>query len=194
MKYDDFLKNKRFVLESSGFDIDRSELNPMLYNFQKDIVRWALKKGKACIFADCGLGKTPMQLSWAYQVHRHTGGSVLYVVMYVSALAVSSLADLFKHKDNPNYNAVGASGAVSAVLFASVFFEPTMGIYFYFIPIPIPGFIFAPLYLIYCQWMARRNMDNIGHTAHFWGAVYGFIFPLIIKPSLFYHFINSFNV
>nr|WP_297873492.1 DEAD/DEAH box helicase [uncultured Blautia sp.] len=77
MNYNDFLKNKRFVLESSGFDIDKSELNPMLYDFQKDIVRWALKKGKACIFADCGLGKTPMQLSWAYQVHKHTGGMIL---------------------------------------------------------------------------------------------------------------------
>ena len=57
MEYKEFLQNKRFVLESSGFDIDKSELNPMLYDFQKDIVRWALKKGKACIFADCGLGK-----------------------------------------------------------------------------------------------------------------------------------------
>lgn len=56
------------MTESSGFDIDKSDLNPMLYDFQKDIVRWALKKGKADIFADCGLGKTPMQLSWAYQV------------------------------------------------------------------------------------------------------------------------------
>ena len=77
MDYKEFLQNKRFVLESSGFDIDKSELNPMLYEFQKDIVRWALKKGKACIFADCGLGKTPMQLSWAYQVHKHTGGKIL---------------------------------------------------------------------------------------------------------------------
>ena len=77
MDYNEFLANKRFVLESSGFDIDKSELNPMLYDFQKDIVRWALKKGKACIFADCGLGKTPMQLSWAHQVHVHTGGKVL---------------------------------------------------------------------------------------------------------------------
>ena len=77
MEYKDFLQNKRFVLESSGFDIDKSELNPMLYDFQKDIVKWALKKGKACIFADCGLGKTPMQLSWAYQVCKHTGGKVL---------------------------------------------------------------------------------------------------------------------
>ena len=77
MTYKEFLENKRFVLESSGFDIDKSELNPMLYDFQKDIVRWALKKGKACIFADCGLGKTPMQLSWAYQVNKHTGGKIL---------------------------------------------------------------------------------------------------------------------
>lgn len=77
MEYLEFLKSKRFVLESSGFDIDKTELNPMLYEFQKDIVRWALKKGKACIFADCGLGKTPMQLSWAYQVHKHTGGKIL---------------------------------------------------------------------------------------------------------------------
>ena len=85
MDYTDFLSSKRFVLESSGFDIDQSELNGMLYDFQKDIVRWALKKGKACIFADCGLGKTPMQLSWAYQVHKHTGGMVLIL----APLAVS---------------------------------------------------------------------------------------------------------
>lgn len=77
MDYKEFLQNKRFVLESSGFDVDKSELNPMLYEFQKDIVRWALKKGKACIFADCGLGKTPMQLSWAFQVNKHTGGKIL---------------------------------------------------------------------------------------------------------------------
>lgn len=77
MEYLEFLKQKDFVTESSGFDIAKEELNPMLYDFQKDIVRWALKKGKANIFADCGLGKTPMQLSWAYQVHMHTGGMVI---------------------------------------------------------------------------------------------------------------------
>ena len=85
MNYEDFLKSKRFVLESSGFDIDKSELNPMLYEFQKDIVRWALKKGKACIFADCGLGKTPMQLSWAHQVCTHAGG----IVLILAPLAVA---------------------------------------------------------------------------------------------------------
>ena len=77
LDYEEFLENKRFVLESSGIDVERENLNPMLYDFQKDVVRWALKKGKACIFADCGLGKTPMQLSWAHQIHVHTGGKVL---------------------------------------------------------------------------------------------------------------------
>ncbi|MBQ3382709.1 MAG: rhomboid family intramembrane serine protease [Bacteroidales bacterium] len=128
---------------------------------------------------------------WFRAAWGQTGGNVLFAVMYVSAIAVSSVADLVKHRNNPNYNAVGASGAVSAVLFASVFFDPKMGIYMYFIPVPIPAFIFAPLYLVYCQWMARRNMDNIGHTAHFWGAVYGFVFPLVCRPSLIQHFLHS---
>lgn len=77
MNYQEFLKNKRFVLESSGFDIEKSDLNQMMYEFQQDIVRWALAKGRACIFADCGLGKTLMQLEWSYQVHKHTGENVL---------------------------------------------------------------------------------------------------------------------
>lgn len=118
-------------------------------------------------------------------------GSVLYLLLYVSAIAVSTIGDLVKYKDEPHYSAVGASGAVSAILFASILFEPKMGIYMYFIPIPIPGYIFAPLYLLYCWWAAKRNMDNIGHSAHFWGAVYGLLFPLICNPQIFTHFLNQ---
>lgn len=91
MDYEEFLKQKDFVLESSGFDIDKSALNPMLYEFQKDIVRWALAKGKAAIFSECGTGKTAMQLSWAHQVCRHTGGKVLI-------LAPLSVADQTKRE------------------------------------------------------------------------------------------------
>ena len=118
-----------------------------------------------------------------------TLGCVLYIVLYVSAIAVSSVWDLVKFRNDWNYNAVGASGAVSAILFASILFEPKMGIYIYLIPIPVPGYIFAPLYLLYCWYMAKRNMDNIGHTAHFWGAVYGLVFPLLCKPVIFNHFL-----
>ena len=116
-------------------------------------------------------------------------GVILYVVLYVTAIAVSTVGDLVKYRNNINYNAVGASGAVSAVLFASILFEPKMGIFIYLIPIPVPGYVFAPLYLLYCWYMARRNLDNIGHTAHFWGAVYGLAFPLICRPDIFQHFL-----
>ena len=121
-------------------------------------------------------------------------GTVLYVVLYVSALAISSLGDLVKYRNNWHYNALGASGAVSAVLFASILFAPKMGIYIYLIPIPVPGYIFAPLYLLYCWYMAKRNMDNIGHTAHFWGAVYGMLFPIICKPDVLSFCLSQFSL
>ena len=120
-----------------------------------------------------------------------TQGILLYLVLYVSAIAVSTIGDLVKYRDVSGYNAVGASGAVSAVLFASILFEPRMGIYIYLIPIPVPGYVFAPLYLVYCWYMARRNMDNIGHTAHFWGALYGLAFPLACSPGIFLHFLSQ---
>ena len=120
-----------------------------------------------------------------------TAGAVLFALLYVSAIAVSTTGDLLKYRNTPYYNAVGASGAVSAILFASILFEPKMGIYIFMIPIPVPGYVFAPLYLVYCWYMAKRNMDNIGHTAHFWGAVYGLLFPLLCKPSIFNHFLTQ---
>ena len=118
-----------------------------------------------------------------------TAGIILYVVLYVSAIAVSTIGDLVKYRDDYGYSAVGASGAVSAIPFASILFEPKMGIYIYLIPIPVPGYIFAPLYLLYCWWAARKNIDNIGHTAHFWGALYGLAFPLVCRPDIFQHFL-----
>lgn len=75
--YLNFINNKSFVLESNGFTVDTSILNPQLYDFQKDMTRWALAKGRAAIFADCGLGKTLMQLDWAHQIHQRTGGNIL---------------------------------------------------------------------------------------------------------------------
>lgn len=77
IEYLEFIKKKDFILASSGFDVDTSELNPAMFDFQKDIVRWSLKKGKSAIFADCGMGKTLMQLEWSQKIYEHTGGKVL---------------------------------------------------------------------------------------------------------------------
>ncbi len=79
MNYKEFLKQKMVTTQNSGFEIDREKLNDMLFDFQKDIVKWCLKKGKAAIWADCGLGKSPMQLEWAHQVHKKTGKDILIV-------------------------------------------------------------------------------------------------------------------
>ena len=118
-------------------------------------------------------------------------GEVMFCILFLAGVVFSSLYSLFKEKDNIHYNAIGASGGVSAVVFASIFFEPYRGLGLLFIPIFIPGIIFGVLYLIYSKVMADKNVDNIGHDAHFWGAVFGFVFPIIYKPSLFLDFIHK---
>jgi membrane associated rhomboid family serine protease len=104
------------------------------------------------------------------------GGKWIYLIMYISAMLISLLPTYFKHKDNYHYRSLGASGAVSAVIFAGLIIAPTEKIYIFFIPIGIPGFIFAPLYLIISAMMDRKGGDNINHSAHIWGALYGVAF------------------
>lgn len=117
--------------------------------------------------------------------------NLLFLVFFLSAILFSSLYSFGKEKDNYHYNALGASGAVSAVVYANILFNPlgTMGIIF--IPIQFNNVIFGILYLAYSYYMAKRNVDNIGHDAHFWGAIYGFAFPLLFKPSLVKEFIQE---
>lgn len=119
-----------------------------------------------------------------------SNGAYYYLVLYFGGVIFSSIWSLYKQKNNYYYNAVGASGAVSAIVFSSVFFAPWNKIYFFGI-LPIPGVVFAALYLVYSYKMGKRNVDNIGHDAHFLGAVYGFFLPILLRPSLIYDFINK---
>jgi membrane associated rhomboid family serine protease len=121
-----------------------------------------------------------------------TSGTLLYVFFYIAAGVFASLYSLYKHRDNPNYYAIGASGAVSAVLFASILFMPSSKIYLFFIPIGIPAYIFGPLYLAYSAYMSKKGSDNIGHDAHFWGAVFGFVFPLLLDSRFLSLFLSNF--
>ena len=116
-------------------------------------------------------------------------GKLFYILLYVGGLAMSSLYSFEKHKKDVWYNALGASGAVSAVVFAFIILEPTARLGLMFIPIPIPAYLFGLLYLGVEYYMGKRGQSNIGHDAHFWGAVYGVVFTLILKPSLFQDFI-----
>lgn len=117
--------------------------------------------------------------------------TLYFLLLYIGGLGFSTLYDLYKYNETPSYNAVGASGAVSAIVFASILKYPLGKISLLFIPIGIPSFIFGGLYLLYSAYMSKKNTDNVGHNAHFWGAIYGFILPIILKPTLFSNFINQ---
>ena len=118
-------------------------------------------------------------------------GILYFILLYVSAILISSLRTLKKHQNDSWYNAVGASGAVSAVLFSFILFQPLGKIFIFFIPIGIPAIVFGVAYLVYSAYMAKQNVDNIGHDAHFWGAVYGFIFPLFFDFRLIIYFLSE---
>ncbi len=106
-----------------------------------------------------------------------------FLLLYIGGIAFSTLYDYAKQRNNIYYNAVGASGAVAAVLFSSIILYPAGEIFFIFFPVGIPSWLFGILYLIYSVYMGKRNVDNIGHNAHFWGAIYGIVFTIIINPD-----------
>jgi len=113
-----------------------------------------------------------------------------FVILYFGSMIMATITTIKKQKDNQWYNSVGASGAVSAVIFTSIFFQPLANLYFYAV-IPIPGIVFGILYLAYSHYMSKRGGDNINHDAHFIGAVFGFLFPILLEPKLFFVFINQ---
>lgn len=118
-------------------------------------------------------------------------GAVMYGALYISGLVMSQTFSYYKHRDDPRYNALGASGAVSAVIFCSILLYPTQGIMIFPIPFYIPAYIFGPLYLFYSWYMGKRGMDNIGHDAHFFGALWGLLFILLAWPETIPHFIEQ---
>ncbi len=113
----------------------------------------------------------------------------LYVLMYLAGIVVASLPSFYKHRGNPYYRSLGASGGVAAVLFSSVYFSPWSSLYVYFIK--MPNIVFAVLYLAYSVYMSRRGQGTINHDAHFWGAVFGFFFTLLIEPSHGMNFVRE---
>ncbi len=116
--------------------------------------------------------------------------TLAYVVLYFASMVFATVTTIAKQKDNHWYNSVGASGAVSAVVFTSIFFQPLAKLYFYAV-IPIPGIVFGVLYLGYSHYMSKRGGDNINHDAHFIGAVFGFLFPLLLDPKLIHVFLSQ---
>ncbi len=111
-------------------------------------------------------------------------GSGKFLIIYFVSLIAGSLLALFFHKDEPHYSAVGASGAVTGILYAAILLQPGMDLYIYFIPIPIPAYVIGIGYLLYSIYGMKKRLGNIGHTAHFGGAIGGYAATLLFNPDL----------
>lgn len=111
-------------------------------------------------------------------------GSLSFVIIYFGSLIFGSLLTLLFHKDDYNYRAIGASGAVTGILYSAILLQPDMSLYMFFIPIPIPAYIFGIGYLLYSIYGMRAKNDNIGHTAHFGGAIGGYVLTIVKQPEM----------
>lgn len=111
-------------------------------------------------------------------------GSVQFLIIYAVSLLAGSLLALSFHKDEPYYSAVGASGAVTGILYAAILLQPTMQLGIMFIPIPVPAYVVGIGYLLYSIYGMKKRLGNIGHTAHFGGAIGGYVCTLLFMPSL----------
>jgi membrane associated rhomboid family serine protease len=111
-------------------------------------------------------------------------GTIPFLIIYFGSLIAGSLYTLHYHKDEPYYSAVGASGAVSGIVYSSILVFPDMQLLLFF-AIPIPGYIFGVGYLLYSIYGMKKQVGNIGHAAHLGGAIGGFILTLVLRPELF---------
>ncbi|HLV61711.1 rhomboid family intramembrane serine protease [Galbibacter sp.] len=111
-------------------------------------------------------------------------GSVKFLIVYLVSLVAGNVLSMIFHKNEYQYSAVGASGAVTGILYAAILLQPDMRLGFFFIPIPVPAYIFGIGYLLYSIYGMRNRVGNIGHTAHFGGAIGGYLVTLLFFPSL----------
>jgi len=127
-----------------------------------------------------------------YPFFFHSNARIFYIMLYFGGIIVSSVPAYEKHKHDVAYSAVGASGAVYAVLFSYILINPTAKLEIMFLPVPIPAFILGILYLVYEWYMSKRGRTNIGHDAHLWGGIFGVVFTVLLHHEflqMFYHHI-----
>ncbi len=112
-------------------------------------------------------------------------GSLGFLLIYFASLLLGNLLSYYFHKNDYHYNAVGASGAVSGIIYAAILLYPDMSLYLFLIPIPIPAYVFGIGYMLYSIYGMKKQLGNIGHDAHFGGAVGGYILTLFLAPWIF---------
>jgi membrane associated rhomboid family serine protease len=121
---------------------------------------------------------------FAFALERRIG-STLFLALYVLGLLLSNLGTSYRHRNEPDYASLGASGAISAVLFAAIVYFPTSSLYIMPIPVPIPAPLFAVLYLAYSYYQSRHSTGRINHDAHIGGAITGLVFVAVTDPAAY---------
>jgi membrane associated rhomboid family serine protease len=111
-------------------------------------------------------------------------GNFNFVLIYLASLLIGNLLSFYFHKDEYWYSAIGASGAVTGILYSAILLRPDMSLYLFFIPIPIPGYLFGVAYLLYSIYGMKNRIGNIGHDAHFGGAVGGYVLTILLQPGI----------
>lgn len=122
-------------------------------------------------------------------IHGNLLGRLWYVLLYVGTLIIADIPTYIKFKNNPNFASIGASGAVSGILFAYILFDPWAMLALFFV-IPIPAIVFAVLYLIYSSWADKNQSGKIDHSAHYYGAISGLLITIIFYPKVIQIFIS----
>ncbi|WP_225986507.1 rhomboid family intramembrane serine protease [Rufibacter sp. LB8] len=111
-------------------------------------------------------------------------GIAFFLLLYLGAIIVSDIPTYFKHRQDHNYYSLGASGGVAAILFASIYFHPLGDMIIFPIPLPIKGYVFGFLYLAYSYYMGKKGTDGVNHSAHFYGAAFGFVLAILLVPQI----------
>lgn len=126
---------------------------------------------------------------FAFPLERIIGHGEFFL-LYALSLPISALPDVIRHRDHASFHALGASGAVSAVVFSMILFYPDMRLAFIFFPVPISGWLFGLIYMGYSFYASRYVQDNIGHSAHLWGAIAGLLLTVLLEPSAATNFLD----
>jgi membrane associated rhomboid family serine protease len=132
-----------------------------------------------------------LEIMMLKEMHGNMMAHVVFGIIYLGSMMLADISSIYKHRNNPGYFSLGASGAIAAILFSSILFNPRGEISLLYLPFGVPAPVFAVLYLAFTYYSSRKQYDNINHEAHLWGAVAGLVLTIIFFPGILPEFVEG---